>query len=271
MCLNHKFYAASMKEGEDLMEHITYMTSLAEQLREMKEDISSKKSATVILGSLPKSYDTFMTSLNARNAEEIEWEHIKELLVEECIQRKEKTEKHSFDDALFMTRGAFFNRGEVKHVVVEDITLVEAHMVANQSNRVQFKSNSIVNIRDAKGPCFKCNQSGHIVKNCPQNKQNAGRTEHSNIADNSLSDDKKYEDVALPSSITNRTNEWFIDSGATKHMTFDRSIMINFVKYEHPLSIYLGDSTVVLAQGEGKVRLPTCYGSDDIFLALLNV
>ena len=40
--LNRKFYAASMKEDDDLMEHITYMTSLAEQLHEMKEDISSK-------------------------------------------------------------------------------------------------------------------------------------------------------------------------------------------------------------------------------------
>ena len=61
-----------MKEGHDLIEHITYITSLAEQLREMKEDITSKKFATVILGSLPESYDHFMTSLNARNAEEIE-------------------------------------------------------------------------------------------------------------------------------------------------------------------------------------------------------
>ena len=40
-----------MKEGDVLMSHITYMTSLAEQLREMEEDTSSKKFATVILGS----------------------------------------------------------------------------------------------------------------------------------------------------------------------------------------------------------------------------
>ena len=109
--LNRKFYAASMKEGEDLMEHITYMTSLAEQVRDMKEDISAKTFATVILGSLPESYDNFMTSLNARNAEEIEWEDIKGLLVEDFIKRKEKKENHSFDDALFMKRGAFCNRG----------------------------------------------------------------------------------------------------------------------------------------------------------------
>ena len=52
--LNRKFYAASI-EGADLMQHITMMTSLAEQLRELEEEISSRKFATAILGSLPES------------------------------------------------------------------------------------------------------------------------------------------------------------------------------------------------------------------------
>eukprot|EP00795_Rhopilema_esculentum_P013175 gene13175-3975_t len=72
--LNRIFYAASMKEGDYLMEHITYMTSFAEQLRESKEDISSKKLAIVVLSSLPESYDNFLTSLNARDADEMEWD-----------------------------------------------------------------------------------------------------------------------------------------------------------------------------------------------------
>ena len=37
-----------------LMEHLTYMTSLAEQLRELKEEITPQRFATVILGSLPE-------------------------------------------------------------------------------------------------------------------------------------------------------------------------------------------------------------------------
>ena len=74
--VNRKFYAAEMEEGGDILQYITYMTSLAEQLREMKE-VSSKKFATVVLGSLPESYDTFLTSLNARNAEELNWESVK--------------------------------------------------------------------------------------------------------------------------------------------------------------------------------------------------
>ena len=43
------------------------------------------------------------------------------------------------------------------------------------------------------------------------------------------------------------------------------------MKYEHSLKIYSGDSAVVLAQGEGIVRLPTRYGSDNDFLALHKV
>ena len=33
--LNRKFYAATMKEGTDILDHVTYMTSLAEQLQEL--------------------------------------------------------------------------------------------------------------------------------------------------------------------------------------------------------------------------------------------
>ena len=93
--LNRKFYGTTMKEGTDIMEHITYMTSLAEQLRELKEDISDHKFATVMLGSLPESYDNFISSLNARKVEDLNRENVKGLLVEEYVKRKEKNDKQT--------------------------------------------------------------------------------------------------------------------------------------------------------------------------------
>ena len=57
--LNRKFYAATMPEAADLLQYLTYMTSLAEKLCEMKEDISPRKFATVVLGSLLGSYNNF--------------------------------------------------------------------------------------------------------------------------------------------------------------------------------------------------------------------
>ena len=102
-----------MKEDADLLQHLTHMTSLAEQLREMKEEISCKKFATVVLGSLPESYDNFLTSLNTRNADNLDWENIKALLIEEYMKRTEKNEKEKSDNALFVNqrRGRSSNKG----------------------------------------------------------------------------------------------------------------------------------------------------------------
>jgi len=108
--LNRKFYAASMKEDVDLMQHLTHMTSFAEQLREMNEEISLKKFATMVLGSLPESYDNFLTSLNARNADDLNWENVKGLLIKEYMKQAEKNEnEESADNALFVNRGRNFN------------------------------------------------------------------------------------------------------------------------------------------------------------------
>jgi len=116
----------------------------------------------------------------------------------------------------------------------------------------------------SKESCFKCKYDGHMVKNCPLNKPNTGRRESSNMA--------KLEG-ALISSTTNRSDEWFFDSAETKHtcMTNNRSMLENFVEYQQPKNIYLGDNTVIHALGEGKVRLPTVNSSHDVVLDLHKV
>ena len=98
------------------------------------------------------------------------------------------------------------------------------------------------------------------MKNCPyNNRQFNSRRESSNMAE--------LEGVALISSTVNRSDEWFIDSAATKHMTNDRSILKNYVQYDQPKDIY----TVVHALGEGKVRLPTVNNTCDVVFDLLKV
>ena len=120
--VSRKFYAASMEEGADLLKFITKMTALAQELRELGEDVSSKKFATVILGSLPESYGIFLTSLNARPAAELTWETIQGKLTEEYLNRKEKVQRqeednhnhnnHNFEgeEALFtQSRGSYYS------------------------------------------------------------------------------------------------------------------------------------------------------------------
>ncbi len=56
------------------------------------------------------------------------------------------------------------------------------------------------------------------------------------------------------SSFSGKSLRWHIDSAATAHMTFDRSV---FVKYKSltPFSVRMGDSSTALAVGRGDIHL----------------
>ena len=90
------------------------MTTLAEQLREMNEEISDKQFATVVLGSLPESYNNLISSLNTQKIEELKRENIKALLIEEHLKRTEKAAKQpelsGQNEALFSKKGNMFGK-----------------------------------------------------------------------------------------------------------------------------------------------------------------
>jgi len=218
----------------------------------MKEEISLKKFTTVVLGSLPESYDNFLTSLNARKVDDLDWENVKGLLIKEFLKRAEKSEKQEANKALYVKRESF-DRGRYQ---------ARGGTGHGRGSRFWKKDTCTRARHDDHGnlngvTCFKCKRDGHMVKNCPlNNKPNTGRKESSNMAE--------LKGVALISSMMNRSDEWFIDSAATKHMTNNRSILENFVEHQQPKNFYHGDSTVIHALGEGKVRLPTVNSSHEV-------
>ena len=68
---------------------------------------------------------------------------------------------------------------------------------------------------------------------------------------------------------------WYIDSAATRHMTFDKSILIDFKLFTESerenSKVRLGNDYVIPAIGEGKVRLATTYDRNGQHLALEKV
>ena len=173
---------------------------------------------------------------------------IKGLLIEEYLKRKDKSDGYrSQDSALFARRKPNFGRGRNQKYsrhpensrgarVQQDCKSPDKFQQTVARQGVQNKDGMV---------CYKCNQVGHIVRNCPLNRSNS-KGEHSNVAEGG---------IALISS-TEPTSEWFIDSAATKHMTHDKSLLMNYIQYKTPTDIYLGDNTAIKAMGEGMVKLP---------------
>lgn len=304
--LTRKFYAASMQEGEDLLRHVTYMTKLAQELRDLKEDINPKKFATVILGSLPSSYDMFVTSLNAREADNLDWESIKGPLVEEFMKRKETKNPANMkaDDALF-TRGGGgaprYQQGSRPGNFHRD------HMLNNMlSNNNRGNHNRNMNGRNQQSSqkrCFKCGDPTHMARDCnPRNndiRYDSRNREDVKLANQmgqlTMNSNRYYNDqyprqqeesrfmncienssinydlALITGNHVNENSEWFIDSAASKHMTSNKSIITDYTTFDQATEIFLGDDSVILAEGEGTVLLPVYENNQITKLNLHNV
>ena len=104
----------------------------------IKEGISLRKFAAVLSGRLPESYDNFLTYLNTRDAEDLDWKSIlKGLLIKEYMNCKEKNEKQKSDDAVF-TR-----KGQSVQVEVEPVAaILEIRVTINHRHTIEVTKNN---------------------------------------------------------------------------------------------------------------------------------
>ena len=135
----------------------------------------------------------------------------------------------------------------------------------SRENNAQNQRRSYNQMRGLK--CFKCEKYGHVVKNSPLK-----RVHESNMTEEKEKVEQLNEGIALTTTSSKKeNNQWFIDSGATKHMTFQRNIITNYKKYEEPSKIFLGDNTIIKAYGEGIVKLECYDGEENVTLNLHRV
>ena len=130
---------------------------------------------------------------------------------------------------------------------VKDIGLKPASAFATA--KVQSKGSG-------RGPrCFECNQFGHIRVNCPRNKQskqNVPKTWKKSASTN-------FAALSIDSVRTDVTKEWFLDSGATSHLTANRDWIKDF-RSESDHEVGIANGTKLASTGSGVVSIPLTTG-----------
>lgn len=257
--LRRRFYAACMPEGGDLVEHITEMSQLAKQLKEQGQLVSSEEFALTVLGSLPDSFDGFLTSMNARDPKGLTWESVRPALIEEYQRKKDNSKPET---ALFAGK-KFFRKPKTN----------------SEAKNGNFSKNN-----DTNPECWSCGKTGHIRYHCPknqkstpQNPQGKGQGRPPRSANAVLIGPEARDNVdkvsgeskmALFAVRTPEKGTWCIDSGCTHHMTCSDADMSGYKAYKKPQDVYLADNSVVQAVGEGTKEVEVSMDGKRVTLEL---
>ena len=213
-----------------MLEHISHLRSLHDQLREMGVNINDGELLMMtLLVSLPEEFKPIITALDAVGDESISFEKVKNMLLND-IDRS--TDVKSSEDAF--AAGQWNKRGKQSH----------SGGTSNNGKHV------------FRGKCHNCQEKGHYARNCPKRNMK-GNGDGSTRRDGKESarraeknSDSIAEDEALFTSDRLNNSGWIIDSGATQHMSFEKGKLSDYVEFKEPCIVNLGDNRSILAYGK---------------------
>lgn len=233
-----------LDENDKLENHFLQFDKLIRNLREAGAHMSENDIVCHLLLTLPPSYDVISTALDTLDDSKLTVNFVKSKLLDH----------------------------ELKNCQTSDL------------NDTAFSGTKY----KVSVTCNYCGRKGHYWRDCEKRKKNFkknskfenSRVEKVNICDgesdtSEVEEENEEEDefVFLSSSDEpTSTVTWFLDSGATEHMTNDRSIFKTFNKLEKPVKIAIAEKgQTLIARFSGDVAAFTSTGQRVIFQKILYV
>lgn len=136
--------------------------------------------------------------------------------------------------------GVKISADHIKTKLLQEVQSSETTAFYSFKNKTNEKQHHV----KPKGPrCYNCNRYGHIGKNCRIQKKTS-----------SNNGDKGFVAAFSASSVTIGNDKWYVDSGASMHMTNTRDWMYD-VKHPPISTITVANNTNLPVEGVGKVNL----------------
>ena len=204
--LKKQYFRKEVEEGISIAVHLKEMKEITDRLASIGAPISEEDQVVTLLGSLPPSYSTLVTALEAR-VDDIQLDFVQQTLIHE--EQKQK--------------------GSQNNVSRQDSALVGAHNKRENTRKPPV--------------CWNCQEVGHIQRNCP--KRNSSFQHKAKTAEEkspNADDDLESAFAASPHDLPKMV-KWLVDSGASSHMTSQKEFLVNYRKFNTPEKVGLGDGS----------------------------
>eukprot|EP00253_Pinus_taeda_P007785 PITA_07785 len=221
LALKGKLFALKMGENESVGGFMGRVKDLKDQFGAIGEKVSDSDLVTLTLNRMTDEYQTFISALSAREKAPSFDELTAILLQEE--ERRQNLKTQGNDLALMVKRRQ--HRGKQRQYQQQQ---QQPQQQQRGANSFQGKSSRGMTDTYVKR-CFYCGKAGHQIRECYKKQANERRSKQKKhqgcFAEAEEDEDHSYDlrlftvDCALSASRGDDDNTWYVDSGASSHMT----------------------------------------------------
>ena len=226
-----RFNNLRYETGSSIEQLISSVKNLAQDIRNTGESISELRIIAKIIDSLPDSYESFKMSWSLVDSSKQRLDVLTALLSQE-----EQRKKSSEENAAFLSESR--KNTKPNNYYKSD---------RRNKNSLKVKDRKQFDKREIK--CYGCKGRGHILRNCPMNKNSDQR--------NSEQPARAYSAQVVDQANVSiyDADEWISDSGATNHMSFRKDWFINLKISENLGNVVLGSESILKIVGVGDIPI----------------
>ncbi|XP_047985264.1 uncharacterized protein LOC125225549 [Leguminivora glycinivorella] len=228
--------AVKLENFNSMEAYVNEILSLAQQLANMKKQVDDEFLGALMLKGLPAEYEPMIMAL----------EHSGVTITADLVKTK------LLQDQRWTTRG---DSSECLSSMRKGATASDSWTRKAQQHKDESKTKESPG-RKREPWCWKCKQKGHLKKNCRSDVGCLG-----------------YCDLSAYSTRTVSGSSWYVDSGATNHMTSKRDLMTDFRSQSGYITIANGDklqctgasgkrSVEIFFPASGDTTVEVCHTED---------
>jgi len=251
LATRHALYRATAEEGFDMIEHISKLRKLQEELHIMNNLVSDEDFVMILITSLPESWDNYTSSYlgSSGNKPDLKSHELVAILIEEDRRRKGRT-------------------GESQGYTLQ----------ARGTGKGNFKGASKYNSSETE--CYNCHKKGHMAKDCwakgggqegqgPKGRKGPNRAGRAHQAREDTLNDVSYM-ASHNNSHQISQYDWVLDSATTSHICTIRDAFTDYTSLKNSTIQGLG-SDPVTAHGRGTILVDFAVNGETIRHQLRDV
>lgn len=219
-----------LENCSSMTSYVTQIIDTSQKLSGTGFEINDQWTGSLLLAGLPDRFAPMIMAIE-HSGISITADSIKTKLLDMSSPEQEESEVNG----AFATRSIKFNRKK-------NTSLSMAKNSGNVGSIDSVKSNKMVK-------CYSCKQTGHYRNQCPLNENSSSNSKKNNKVQSNA-----FSAVFLSGNFNK--HEWYIDSGASVHLTANESYIMN-AKYDQLKEIIVANNEKVSVLCSGNARITT--------------